>query len=93
VLDARQRARASRERVFLERSVLSRPGGSGSWPVPSPPAETELLVAVGTPLEGSERAAHRLELALAVGLPVLAGLVVLGRLAPVGGPCWRRSGR
>jgi len=78
VLDARQRARASRERVFLERSVLSRPGRVRFLAGPVHSGGTELLVAVGTPLEGSERAAHRLELALAVGLPVLAGLVVLG---------------
>lgn len=78
VLDASERARASRGRVFLERSALARHGPIRFLAGPVRAGGTTVVIAVGTLVEGSEQAARRLELALAVGLTVLAGLVVLG---------------
>jgi signal transduction histidine kinase len=82
--------RSLRRRVTLDRSDLARarlhrvtlvrdagPRGERARLLAGPVGAAGEVVVVGTSLEEAARAQHRLELALAVGLPLLAALVTL----------------
>jgi signal transduction histidine kinase len=74
-IDRRDLARARVHRVTLVRD--GGPRGERARLLAGPVGAAGEVVVVGTSLEEATRAQHRLELALAVGLPLLAALVTL----------------
>ncbi|HYV59705.1 MAG TPA: ATP-binding protein [Acidimicrobiia bacterium] len=78
VLTKRELAQARTHRITIERTAA--PGNQQSRLLAGPAGEPGLgfVVVVGTTLEEAIKAQHRLELALVIGLPLLAVLVSVG---------------
>ena len=78
VLTKRELAQARTHRITIERTAA--PGNQQSRLLAGPAGEPGLgfVVVVGTTLEEAIKAQHRLELALVIGLPLLAALVSVG---------------
>jgi signal transduction histidine kinase len=78
VLSKGELAEARRHQINVERSAAPDAQRSRLLAGPAGPRELGLVVVVGTSLQEAIEAQHRLELALVIGLPLLAAVVSVG---------------